>query len=347
MSRRPIAFNNSTKSNNSIKKNSIEIGVAADNYKNNPGGLTWYNGPDSTSQYVIYSDTYSLGMTTLGNAKPVCWASGDMTDANVLRMINTLPTRYNQAPFTTVASALAWVAASSIFNVVTGTLDNIVTNGLVFNLDASQKGSYPGSGSNWVDLAGSATATLYNGAVYSSNNSGIISFDGVNDYVNSGYDLSWNNSNSITVDFWVSPSTISGGNYGIIGKEHPDWEWAFFQYASNLQLVYWNTAGGHTNDMDFAVYAFPTANTWYHVVYTWNGSTSTFYVNGTNAGSKVSSNPSINQNRSNNVMIGGHTYVWGDYYWNGKIGSVRFYNRALSQSEITQNYNASKTKYGL
>jgi hypothetical protein len=347
MSRRPIAFNNSTKTNNSIKKNKIEIGVSSDNYASNPGGLTWFNGPDSTSQYVIYSDTFSLGMSTLANARPVCWASGDMTDANILRMINGLPTRSNQAPFTTVDSALAWVAASTVFNGVTGVLDNIVTNGLVFNLDGSQKGSYPGSGSAWYDLAGGATSTLYNGSVYNSGNNGIMTFDGVNDYVDSGYDLSWNNSNSVTVDFWVKPSTVSGGNYGIIGKEYPEWEWAFFQAGANLHLVYWNTAGGHTNDMDFSAYAFSTPNIWYHVVYTWNGSTSSFYINGSLIGSKTSSNPAINQNRSNNVMIGGHTYVWGDYYWSGSVGAVRFYNRALAQSEITQNYNASKTKYGL
>jgi hypothetical protein len=347
MSRRPIAFNNSSKSANSIKKNKVEIGIASANYASNPGGLTWFNGPDSTSQYVIYSDTYSLGMTTLANAKPVCWASGDLTDANVLRMINTLPTRNNQAPFTTVASALAWVNASTVFNAISGTLENIVTDSLVFNLDASQKGSYTGSDTIWYDLAGGSTATLANGAVYSSGNSGIMSFDGVNDYVNSGYDLSWNNSNAISVDFWMNPSTISGGNYGIMGKEYPEWEWAFFQASSNIQLVYWNTGGGHSNDMDFSAYAFPAANAWYHVVYTWNGSLSSFYINGSLVGSKTSIDPTINQNRSNNVMIGGHTYVWGDYYWNGKIGAVRFYNKALSGSEITQNFNASKTKYGL
>jgi hypothetical protein len=347
MSRRPIAFNNSSKSANSIKKNKVEIGLASDNYANNPGGLTWFNGPDSTSQYVIYSDTFSLGMTTLANAKPVCWASGDMNDASVLRMINTLPTRYNQTPFTTIASALAWVNASTVFNMVSGTLDNIVTDRLVFNLDASQKGSYTGSDTIWYDLASGSTATLANGAVYNSSNGGIMSFDGVNDYVNSGYDLSWNNSNAISVDFWMSPSRISGGNYGIIGKEYPEWEWAFYQASSNIHLVYWNTSGGHTNGMDFSAYAFPTANTWYHVVYTWNGSLSSFYINGSLVGSKVSVNPTINQNRANNVMIGGHTYVWGDYYWNGKIGAVRFYNKALSSSEITQNFNASKTKYGL
>jgi hypothetical protein len=347
MARRPIAFNNSTKTANSIKKNKVEVGVASDNYASSPGGLTWFNGADSTSQYVIYSDTFSLGMTTLANAKPVCWASGDLTDVNVLRTINGLPTRYNQAPFTTIASALEFITASSIYNMVSGTLDNIVTDGLVFNLDGSQKGSYPGSGSSWYDLAGGVTSTLTNGAVYSASDSGIMSSDGVNDYVDSGYDLSWNNTNSVSVDFWMRPSTISGGNYGIIGKEYPSWEWAFYQDNSNLNLVYWNTAGGHTNDMDFGVNAFPTANIWYHIVYTWNGSVSSFYINGTLAGSKTSVNPTINQNRSNNVMIGGHTYVWGDYYWNGKIGAVRFYNKALSGSEITQNFNASKTKYGL
>jgi hypothetical protein len=183
MARRPIAFNNSTKTTNSIKKNTIEIGIASDNYASNPGGLTWFNGADSTTQYVIYSDTFSLGMTTLANAKPVCWASGDLTDANVLRMINGLPTRHNQAPFITIDSALAWVAASSTFNMVSGTLDNIVTNGLVLNLDCSQKNSYPGSGVTWYDLGENGNnITLTNGPTFDTANGGSIVFDGSNDY---------------------------------------------------------------------------------------------------------------------------------------------------------------------
>ena len=143
----------------------------------------------------------------------------------------------------------------------------------------------------------------------------------------------------------MNPSTISGGNYGIMGKMYPDWEWAFYQYSTNLYLVYWNTGGGHSNGMDFSVNAFPTANTWYHVAYTWDGSTSIFYVNGISLGSKAAVDASINQNRANNVMIGGHTYVWGDYYWNGKISNVNFYNRTLSSLEITQNYNAQKSRF--
>lgn len=347
MSRRPVAFNNGNKTANSIKKNKVEVGVRSDNYATNPGGLTWFNGLDSTNQYVIYSDTFSLGLTTQANSRPVCWGTGDLTDANLLSTVNRLPTRSNQAPFTTASAALAWIAQSTVFSIVGGALDNIVTNGLILNMDVSQRNSYPGSGTAMYDLAGSATATLVNGPTFNSSDRGALVFDGVNDYVNSGYDLSWNNTNSVTIDFWVRPSTVTGGNYGIMGKEHPDWEWAFYQNNKTINIVYWNTAGGHTNDMDFGVSAFSAANVWHHITYTWDGSTSIFYVNGVSVGSKTAGNPSLNQNRANNVMFGGHTYVWGDAYWSGRIGAVKFYNRALSASEVTENYNASKGKYGL
>jgi hypothetical protein len=174
-----------------------------------------------------------------------------------------------------------------------------------------------------------------------------ITFDGTDDKIDSGYDLSWNNTNKISIEFLLNPSTISGGNYGIMGKQYPDWEWAFYQNGTSLYLVYWSTAGGHANGMDFSVPAFGTANVWYHVVYTWDGSTSIFYINGTLAGSKNADNPSINQNRSNNVMLGGNTYVWGDSYWSGKLNMVKFYNRNLSITEVKQNYNKYKTRFNL
>ena len=195
-----------------------------------------------------------------------------------------------------------------------------------------------------LDMTGNSTINITNASF---DNNAQIEFDGTNDYTDSGYDLSWNNTNSVSVEFMVKPYNVSGGNYGIIGKEYPNWEWAFYQSNTTLNLVYWNNAGGHSNGMDFQVNVFPTANTWYHVIYTWDTTTSIFYVNGTAAGSKVAVDPSINQNRSNNVMIGGHTYVWSDSYFNGKLDLVKFYNKALTASEVSTNYNALKTRFGI
>jgi len=96
----------------------------------------------------------------------------------------------------------------------------IITDGAVLYLDAANKNSYKGTGTTWKDLNGNRNnGTLTNGPTFSSTGNGAIAFDGTDDYVNSGYDLSWNNNNSVSIDFWMNPSTVSGGNYGIMGKE--------------------------------------------------------------------------------------------------------------------------------
>lgn len=339
MSRRPIAFNNSSKTNNSIKKNKIEVGVASDNYASNPGGLTWYNGPDSTSQYVIYSDTYSLGMTTLANAKPVCWASGDMSDANVLRMVNTLPTRYNQAPFTTVASALAWVASSSVFNMVTGTLDNVVTNGLVVNLNASQKGSYPGSGTNILNLAGDQNGTLVNGPVFNSANNGYLTFDGVDDAIEI-YSYPWTYS-SVTICAFIKPaSDCPSLDNNIVTLENS------FEYRYN------NSGNGNASvwyaSNPWAWYGSGTIplGEWQMVTFRHDtpNLTGDLWRNGSQIFSQAISGGL--SNRTDNIKIMGR-YCCAGSPAKGDLGTVLIYNRALTNAEIIQNYNALKSKYGL
>jgi hypothetical protein len=339
MSRRPIAFNNSSKSNNSIKKNKVEIGLATDNYASNPGGLTWFNGPDSTNQYVIYSDTYSLGMTTLANAKPVCWGSGDMSDANILRMINGLPTRNNQAPFTTIASALSWVASSSVFNVVSGALDNIVTNGLVINLDASQKASYPGSGNTWYNLAGSENGTIINGTTYGSSNNGIITFDGVDDAVEI-YGYNWSHT-QVTVCAFIKPATdCPSGDNNIVTIENS------FEYR-------YNNRGDGTASVWYASNPWAwfgsgtiTLGQWQMVTFRHNTTTNIgdIWANGSQIFSQAI-NGGI-ATRTDNIKIMGR-YCCAGSPAKGDLGAILIYNRPLSNSEIIQNFNALKTKYGL
>ena len=91
---------------------------------------------------------------------------------------------------------------------------SIVTDGLVFYVDAANENSYPGSGTDWADLSGDATATLTNGPTYSSNNGGYIDFDGSNDHVEvTGINVSA--LSTFTLEAWVYPTLYTSNNWNI------------------------------------------------------------------------------------------------------------------------------------
>ncbi|GIW67580.1 MAG: hypothetical protein KatS3mg096_448 [Candidatus Parcubacteria bacterium] len=160
--------------------------------------------------------------------------------------------------------------------------------------------------------------------------------------MDSGLDVSWNNANPVSWSFWVKPNNVVDSSAGILGKIYPGWEWAFYQSGAAVHMVYWDAWGRHANGMDADWSSVLTVGQWIHLVYTWNGSTSRFYADGALKITHTATNPSINQNRTNNVMIGGHIYVWGDKFFKGLIDEVRIYNRALSDAEIKALYEATK-----
>lgn len=223
---------------------------------------------------------------------------------------------------------------------------SIVTNGLILDYDSGNPRSYPGSGSTWRDVGpNSYIGTLINSPTYSN---GIMTYTGSPTYADTGCDVSWNNVNYASWTVVLKPANLSQGNAGFLGKQYPDWEWAFYQNAADLSMVYWNTGGGHTNGMDWTASNFFTSTSSYVIFsYTWDGSTSKIYRNGALFSSAGSTDPSINQNRSNNVQMGGHIYVWGDYYWSGSMPYVNAYNRTLSAAEVLQNYEALRGRYGI
>jgi len=227
---------------------------------------------------------------------------------------------------------------------------NIITDGLVLALDAANIKSYPGTGTVWKDLSGNGNnGTLTNGPTFNSGNNGSIVFDGVNDYIDTGYDLSWNNTNSISVSITLTPTILQ--TRGFIGKGPSLWEWQLNQKGVNLELVYWNTGGGHTNGPITTISNVFDLNVPVSIVLVWSHTENKhyFYKNGINVGENTWINASINQNRTTSVNIGGAIYAWnlGGAYWAGTVHNVSFYNRALSAQEVLQNYNATKGRYGL
>ena len=197
-----------------------------------------------------------------------------------------------------------------------------------------------------LDLTNNNTITAQN-VSYASD--GTFSFDATDDYIDTGLDLSWNNTNSASIDFWCKPSTVSQTR-GIIGKGL-DWEWQVRQNGSNLGFVYWDTGGSHGNGPTPEVSSVFQANVWKNITVVWSHTANELYLyaNGVLISTNTWTNASTNVNKSNSVKIGGSIYDWtgGGAYWSGSISNVKFYNLALSTQQVIQNFQALRGRYGV
>lgn len=226
-----------------------------------------------------------------------------------------------------------------------------IENGLIFCIDPSSPKSYNGT-TTLTDLSTTnVSTTLVNGVTYNSTNPKSFTFDGTNDYINTNIDISWNHTNSVSIHLLLKPSSLAGSR-PIIGKGPTNWEWQMRQTDSALSFVYWNTIGSHTNGPIMTNSNFflnttdyiDTCVVWDHVINKYF-----FYRNGLLINTFDWINASINQNRTDPIRIGGLIYQWVNTssYWNGSLGLVRIYNRALSQSEITSNFNATRGRFNI
>lgn len=227
---------------------------------------------------------------------------------------------------------------------------NIVTSGLTMALDVSNIKSYPGTGTLWRDLVGGNNGTLTNGPTFGQTSGGILNFDGTNDYASTSYDLSWNNTNSVTIEFYARPASLSV-YYPILGKGPTNWEWQFNQDSTSLGFVYWNTGGGHTNGPTITIAnVFNSTTTFVSVSMVWNHVDNKyyFYRNGVWINTTNWTDASINQNRTDGFNIGGNVYQWatGGNYWPGSLAGLRVYSRALSSDEVLQNFDSTKGRFG-
>jgi len=215
----------------------------------------------------------------------------------------------------------------------------IVTNGIVLALDAADKLSYPGSGTSWRDLSGNNNnGTLTNGPTFSATNGGCIVFDGVDDYVDVS-NASTLNSNTQTINIWYNATTLPGRAATIICKHNTvDSTNGYNIFAGNSAQI--KPATG-TTDIGTGG---GVVSTWYFLTLTFTiNSSATFYINAVNNASAAIGNFTMS---SNSLRIGRSP----DSFWSvftGKIANVSVYNRVLSASEISQNYNATKSRFGL
>jgi hypothetical protein len=334
----PMAYNTGT--TNTYTEKTVKRGTVA----LNPGpslapSYNWFNGVDITaSQYLIYSDTYTTGQATQANSRPTAWTTPDLSDASLLSLINTLPERIGQTPFTYAPVALKWLHQSNRYFLLKNNFENIVTNGLILNLDASWPTSFSGT-STWFDLSPSGkNAALTNGPTLSTDNGGSVQFDGTNDYATINQTLT----TPITITGFVKYNNQSQPyNMWINSYPHPVLGISLNRTGGGQIYVYIGNGSGWQGQPGIISSTNMLANTWYHLTYVSNGSSSTFYLNGVNVGSSIYS-PS---GWGSKYYLGWIEVATGEYL-NGNIGNTQVYNRALSPAEIMQNFNAQGYRFG-
>ena len=210
----------------------------------------------------------------------------------------------------------------------------IVTNGLVLNLDAANKDSYPGTGTTWTDLSGNGyNGTLVNGPSFLSNqNGGIFNFDYVDDYVSIGNNLG--SPSTFTLNAWVRSSNIAQ-DQNIFNGNPP-----FFLRITSSTI----RCAVYTGTWIFVNGSITlSSNTWYNLVLVYDQSTVKGYVNGVlDVNSVKTGTPIYGALNTLGFTTGGE-----DAPSVTNIAVAQVYNRALSATEVTQNYNAQKTRFGL
>jgi hypothetical protein len=212
---------------------------------------------------------------------------------------------------------------------------NIVTDGLVFAVDAGSERSYPGSGTTTTSLVGSNTGTLSNGVAYSSQNGGAFDFDGIDDYIDTTFTIP---AGDRSLEFWVYYNTLTsaGGNsYSLMGVQQPSASYLYSGIQSNGSgYSYAGNTGGAYN------YTF-SAQTWYHIACVMDSGTARHYVNGVQEDTRAYSSSVAS---TTEVMIGA---INQQHEIDGLVPLTRVYNKALSAEEVLQNFNAQKSRFGL
>ena len=250
------------------------------------------------------------------------------SDIDLIRWAETF---YSGVNISTVYSAITHLNTNTTTMVVNREYENIVTNGLVYNLDAGYVPSYPKSGSTWNDVSLSArTATLINTPTF--NSSGYINFSKTSSQYattpNIGTIQTW------TVEAWVRfSSSLNGQVAMVVGNQFNGSTSINFTIGTNgapssynIQVGFFQN--GWNNTTGFA----PVLNTWYQIVGRYGGGQLSQFVNGVASGGTVNVTATLASGGEIRLMRRWDDAVSSTNLIDGDLGIVRIYNRFLSST---------------
>jgi hypothetical protein len=318
-----------------LKKGNFWIGTG-DVSKGPTSSTGYYNGITPPSGgYTIYLNKASGGPSIYSVT----------SDAQLITLTNQIA----GTNYTTAVQCLTYYAGQTDKMIFNRDYESIITNGLVMNLDAGFTPSYPTTTTTWYDVSsGGNNGTLTNGPTFNSANGGSIVFDGVDDYIGvpNGYTSVMKGNDYWTVSLWFKangfgccgPVLISPGNGQL---EYFD----LFLQVSNGTVYF--SAGGGAGSNYLSGNISMTTNVVYNVVFVKTGiNTGKFYLNTSDislsaSGTGLGAMPNVNAD----FKIG--AFKQSQWDLNGNIYNTLMYNRALSSTEVLQNYNAQKGRFGL
>ena len=262
----------------------------------------------------------------------------------------------HQCAFAFLGDGLTDTEAGNLYTAVQAyqtTLGREMIENQQLELDAGNTNSYPGTGTTWTDLTGnSRNGTLINGVGFSSLNSGSLTFDGTNDYVNvAGLSTVLSNVQNFSYNAWFK-ANVTSGNYTLFsfgGESNNFGNDVLVIIGNNAIAAQINNGGDGSGFISF------TSTNWNNIQVVYDGSLSgnsnrlKIYLNGVLQTLSFSSGytvPAFTSNTGLTSNIGRYT-ANNLLFFNGNISTTSIYTISLTQAQVTQNFNAIKSRYGL
>jgi hypothetical protein len=292
----------------------VKSGVNMIIYQNGvaTGSTTWSSAGDMTTTSNLTVGSLNGTFPSACDVGQILYYNRVLTDDEIMQNYDATKNKYNYEP-------------------------TVITDGLVLNLDAGTALSYGGSGTNWYDTSGS-------GYILGARNSPTFTGTGISSY------FTLNGSNQ---DFYLASygPTYTEVTYNL-------WVWrngaqngyaAFFMSRGNATGFTYQTAGGTLSyHWINAQYTYSsgidtTNQTWTMATLVVTPTEARWYLDGVLRNTRATSHAA---SAFDNIYIGSDGGQGGRYY-NGRIAMVQLYNRALTNTEILQNFNATRGRYGV
>jgi hypothetical protein len=313
------------------------------NYNNSLSGLTWWNGVEPNGGYILYSDQITQAPYFSAPTILTAWSSDD-TNSSFLNTINRVPQRRGQTPFSAITDAITWMTGTQMYSIVNQNYPQITMSGLTMIADAGFTASYPLANNTIYDLSGNEyNMELINDPTFTNNYSGEFTFNGVDQHIQT--QIISPNIEIRTLSVWCKLANTGTTLEGVFGISD--------EFGNTFDSIAYRAQGGngwglYSNSNGRVYYSniVETGTTeWVNMVATYSsdgGGLVKLFRNGVQI--ITQSIPLITYTNALFYMAQANEDA---YYWDGQIACGFIYNRALSQQEITDDYNALLSRFSV